>query len=419
MKIQNKNVDKIFRLFDSYGYECYLVGGCVRDMIMYTEPHDYDFCTNATPEQMKEICESTGYEYYTMGEKYGTITIRIDADMFECTTYRFDAEYSDGRRPDKVIFSDNLKDDIVRRDFTVNAMAINQYGDLIDLVNGKKDCADCIIRCVGNPEERFREDGLRILRAVRFAIKCGFEVEGNTLQAMIDNIDMLDHIATERIWNELDIILHQKEAERLLDEFRFVFKKILDICGIDSNKYHYSSAYGMLSRYNASNESYNPVSICCLFHDEHSEDMEKFLVAMHQNGMINDCREIHSMKAISIPIDGYATRYIRYMMINHSVFILHKTVKYWKLFKPVEQFINIDKFDRKIEEIMFSDIPLCVKDLNINGNDLQKVGIYGKNIGIALNCVLYRVVNDDIKNNKEDILDYILKYHSDLIEERE
>ena len=101
------------------------------------------------------------------------------------------------------------------------------------------------------------------------------------------------------------------------------------------------------------------------------------------------------------------------------VFILHKTVKYWKLFKPVEQFINIDKFDRKIEEIMFSDIPLCVKDLNINGNDLQKVGIYGKNIGIALNCVLYRVVNDDIKNNKEDILDYILKYHSDLIEERE
>ena len=416
MKIQNKNVDKIFRLFDSYGYECYLVGGCVRDLIMYIEPHDYDFCTNATPEQMKEICESTGYEYYTMGEKYGTITIRIDSDMFECTTYRLDSEYSDGRRPDKVTFSNNLKDDVARRDFTVNAMAINQYGDLIDLVGGKIDCASGTIRCVGEPEERFREDGLRILRAVRFAIKCDFEVEESTLQAMMDNIDMLDHIATERIWKELDIILHQKEAERLLGEFKFVFKKILDICGIDSNKYHYSSAYGMLSRYDASNVVYNPISICCLFHDEHSEDMERFLVVMHQNGMINDCREIHSMRNISVPIGEYK---IRYMMINRSVFILHETVKYWKLFKPVIQLIVIDKFDKRIDEIMFSDIPLCVENLNVNGNDLQEIGIYGKNIGIALNCVLYRVVNDDVKNNKKDILDYILKYHSDLIEERE
>ena len=416
MKIQNKNVDKIFRLFDSYGYECYLVGGCVRDLIMCIEPHDYDFCTNATSEQMKEICESTGYEYYTMGEKYGTITIRIDSDMFECTTYRLDSEYSDGRRPDKVIFSNNLKDDVARRDFTVNAMAINQYGDLIDLVDGKEDCANGIIRCVGEPEERFREDGLRILRAVRFAIKCDFEVEESTLQAMMDNIDMLDHIATERIWKELDIILHQKEAERLLGEFKFVFKKILDICGIDSNKYHYNSAYGMLSRYDASNELYNPVSVCCLFYDEHSEDMERFLIAMHQNGRINDCREIHSMRDISVPIDEYK---IRYMMIGHSTFILHEVVKYWRLFKPIKQLISIDKFDNRVDEIMFSDIPLCVANLNVNGNDLQEIGIYGKNIGIVLNCVLYRVVNDNIPNVKKDILEYVKKWHSDLIEERE
>ena len=153
-----------------------MVGGAVRDILMDKTPHDYDFATNATPDQMLKIAEESNIEVIPTGIKYGTVTFRIDGESFEVTTYRKDSNYSDGRRPDQVTFSTNILDDLSRRDFTVNAIALNMLSnvnDYVDPFNGIKDIENKFIRTVGDPVERFTEDGLRILRAIRFRFKLG------------------------------------------------------------------------------------------------------------------------------------------------------------------------------------------------------------------------------------------------------
>jgi tRNA nucleotidyltransferase (CCA-adding enzyme) len=189
-----KNVEFILKNLEACGFEAFVVGGCVRDSFLHQEPHDWDICTDATPEQTKTSFNT--YRVIETGIQHGTITIVIDEETYEITTYRIDGEYSDNRRPD-------LKADLARRDFTINAMAYNHKIGLVDFFGGQDDLQNKLIKCVGNPEDRFKEDALRILRAIRFASVYGFQIEENTKLSIHSLKKSLANIAVERINVEL------------------------------------------------------------------------------------------------------------------------------------------------------------------------------------------------------------------------
>ncbi len=200
MQIQlPKKVQMIINKLQSNGYEAYAVGGCVRDSILGRVPDDWDITTSATPEETKMLFDRT----FDTGIEHGTITVLIDKEGFEVTTYRVDGEYEDSRHPKEVTFTRSLKEDLLRRDFTINAMAYNDTEGLVDIFGGMEDLDNKIIRCVGNATERFSEDALRILRAVRFAAQLGFEIEEETKAGIRELAQTLENISAERIQVEL------------------------------------------------------------------------------------------------------------------------------------------------------------------------------------------------------------------------
>ncbi len=210
-----KNVSYIISKLEQAGYEAYAVGGCVRDTLLGRKPQDWDITTSAKPLQIKQLFKKT----IDTGIQHGTVTVMIDHVGYEVTTYRIDGEYEDNRHPKKVEFTDNLKLDLERRDFTINAMAYNDKRGLVDEFEGIKDLKDGIIRCVGDAGQRFDEDALRMLRAVRFAGQLGFEIEDETRNAIVKRADRLENISAERIRVELTKLLVAKEAGRLRDAY--------------------------------------------------------------------------------------------------------------------------------------------------------------------------------------------------------
>lgn len=202
MKIP-KQVAFIIDRLEQHGYEAYAVGGCVRDALLGREPHDWDITTSAKPEQVKALFKRT----IDTGIQHGTVTIMEDHIGFEVTTYRIDGEYEDGRHPKEVQFTPDLKEDLRRRDFTINAMAYSPAKGLVDIFGGQEDLKEGIIRCVGSAEERFQEDALRIMRAVRFAAQLGFTIEEGTWKAIGKLVPNLKKVSAERIQVELTKLL--------------------------------------------------------------------------------------------------------------------------------------------------------------------------------------------------------------------
>ena len=194
---------KIIDRLNEHGYEAYVVGGCVRDMILKREPGDWDITTSARPEQVKALFTRT----LDTGIQHGTVTIMVGKEGYEVTTFRVDGDYTDGRHPDTVTFTPSLEEDLKRRDFTINAMAYNHNTGLVDIFGGREDIEGKVIRCVGNPTERFTEDALRILRAIRFSAQLGFEIEDATRQAITEIAPNLIHVSKERIQVELTKLL--------------------------------------------------------------------------------------------------------------------------------------------------------------------------------------------------------------------
>ena len=194
-----ENVKYIIDTIMDAGYEAYAVGGCIRDSILGRVPDDWDITTSASPYQVKELFRRT----IDTGIKHGTVTVMLDKEGYEVTTYRIDGEYEDSRHPKEVIFTANLKGDLKRRDFTINAMAYNEKTGLVDIFGGMNDIAQKIIRCVGSPMERFTEDALRMMRAVRFSAQLGYEIEKVTAVAIKKLAPNLSKISAERIQTEL------------------------------------------------------------------------------------------------------------------------------------------------------------------------------------------------------------------------
>lgn len=192
-------VETIINILETAGFEAYAVGGCVRDTLLGRTPNDWDITTSARPEQVKELFHRT----VDTGLAHGTVTVLMDKEGFEVTTYRVDGEYEDGRHPKEVTFTASLEEDLKRRDFTINAMAYNHRKGLVDLFDGQKDLEGKVIRCVGGPLERFTEDALRIMRAVRFSAQLGFSLETDTRKALSVLAPNLKHVSAERIQVEL------------------------------------------------------------------------------------------------------------------------------------------------------------------------------------------------------------------------
>ena len=208
-----ENAAVILKGLSEAGYEAYVVGGCVRDSLLGREPKDWDITTSARPEQVKAVFAHT----IDTGIEHGTVTVMIGKEGYEVTTYRIDGEYEDSRHPKEVQFTSQLLEDLKRRDFTINAMAYNEKVGLVDLFKGREDLNKKLIKTVGNPYDRFNEDGLRMIRAIRFSSKLDFTIEKETLLAIYDNAKIIKNISLERITDEFSKIILSKNPENLIN----------------------------------------------------------------------------------------------------------------------------------------------------------------------------------------------------------
>ena len=222
IKIPNDVFDILKQLNDN-GYEAYIVGGAVRDIFLQNEPHDWDITTNATPDEVKSIFKKT----IDTGLKHGTVTAMINHEGYEITTYRIDGEYEDNRRPSNVEFTTDLSKDLERRDFTFNAMAMDKDGNIVDIYNGRTDLTNKIVKAVGNPEKRIQEDALRMLRAIRFSAKYGYEIDKDLYNAIKNNAHLIQNVSCERIENEVTKILTSGHPEKFLELYNLGLTKYI------------------------------------------------------------------------------------------------------------------------------------------------------------------------------------------------
>lgn len=224
-----ENISRALDMLESAGHEAWVVGGCVRDSLMGIIPHDYDITTSALPTETEQVF--AGYRLIETGLKHGTVTVLAVGSPIEITTYRVDGEYRDSRRPERVTFTRNIRDDVSRRDFTMNGIAYNPKQGYFDEFGGAEDIKAGVIRCIGKPEKRFREDALRILRGLRFSASLGFEIEENTARAMHDTRELLNKISAERVFSELCGLLTGRNSHRnifrVLTEFRDIAAVII------------------------------------------------------------------------------------------------------------------------------------------------------------------------------------------------
>lgn len=416
------------------GYEAYVVGGCVRDSLLGRTPHDWDICTNALPDQMKEVFSD--FRVLDTGLKHGTLTVLLE-NPYEITTYRKDGDYSDHRHPDKVEFVSDLKEDLSRRDFTINAMAANINGEIIDYFDGQYDLMDHAIVCVGDAEQRFEEDALRILRAMRFASRYGFDIEWKTAKAMHNKKNLLKKIAAERIGNEFVQIISGK-CESLLENFIDVFQifipELTPCIGFQQNNPHHDFDVWnhTIKTVGAANGNLI-VRLAAFYHDigkpecycedengighfyghakVSAEIAEKSMRNLRlDNKLIADVTQlVESHDRVIEPKKAIVRRCLNKfgeLQFLHLIFLQYADkVSQRKNNDIGDQIGKIAEYYRVLQEIKQGNSCFTLKDLAVNGNDLMQIGfIAGKSLGAALNRLLELVMDEKIENNKEKLL---------------
>lgn len=433
-----KEVNFIINTFYKNNYEAYMVGGCVRDSILGVTPKDYDLTTSAKPETTILLFNKT----IPTGLKHGTITILINNNPYEVTTFRTDGSYLDNRRPSSVNFVTDIKDDLSRRDFTINALAYNEIAGLIDYFNGVNDINNKLIRCVGDADKRFKEDALRMLRAIRFSCQLSFDIEISTLNAIKKNYLLISNISKERIRDELCKILispNPSKGIKLLQE-----TNLLEVILPDIN-----SLVGFSSK--CSNHNRNVFSHTLKVIDNTNDNLILRLSALfHDVGKINTLTPLNNGSFYGFPghcLEGsiMAKKILSNLRFdNNTIEIVCKLIEYHlvlnvdtmptkyevkKLLNSVgkdnmpllfalqradiKSLNNPEPFLKKVSyteslanEIIKNKEPLIVKDLDITGKDLISIlGIKpGKLIGETLNHLLEKVLENPDLNSKESLL---------------
>lgn len=438
------NVHYLLEILMEAGYEAYAVGGCVRDSILDKEPHDWDLCTNATPEEMCGIFSTyDDIEIYLTGIKHGTITARIDGQNYEITTYRIDGVYSDNRRPDNVTFVDNITEDLSRRDFTINAMAYSDVDGLADPWGGYGDLRIGMIRCVGDPDDRFNEDALRILRALRFASTYGFKIEDITSRSIHRNKGLLNNIAAERIQSELAKMLCGKGVLDILIEYNDVMAVIIPelkpCIGFDqNNKYHAYTVYDHIAHAVSEYHGYDiAVKMALLLHDIgkpecYTEDHN----GGHFHGHSVPSARIAEEVMKRLRFDKKTTKEVVDLVRYHDTTIEPqiKTVRRWlnkigyDLFAKLmcvrladisaHSDINKEPRRKKYEDvyiiagkIIAEQQCFSLKDLAVNGFDIMSLGVAsGPVVGITLEHLLDKVLAGELKNDTDVLLTEAVNY---------
>lgn len=433
-----KQVQKILNIFNYNGFEAYVVGGCVRDSILGKVPDDWDITTNALPSQTMECFKS--YKIIETGLKHGTITIIINHKPFEVTTYRIDGKYSDNRRPDNVAFTRDLKEDLSRRDFTINAMAYNPKKGLIDFFGGQEDIQNKIINCVGNPDLRFSEDALRIMRAIRFASVLDFKISENTSLSIHKNKHLLNNIACERISAELNKLLLGDGVKTILTDFTDVIcefiPEIKPMVGFNQNSiYHHLDVWQHTVESVAQAKKEIIYRITMLFHDMgkplcYSEDSQGI---GHFYGHNKYSAKIAETRLKALRYDNFTISRVKSLVLYHDYDIKPTTKSIKRLLnklgqETVSQLFEIKKADtkahsnkclRRLEDIqklefIFNQVLeqnqcFSLRNLAINGNDLIAIGIpKGKQIGVILNKLMDKVIDETIPNDKDKLLKEII-----------
>lgn len=427
-----KTVEFIIDTIYENGYEAFIVGGCVRDFILGISPNDYDIATSANPEKILSIFND--FKTITNGIKHGTVGIIIDDNIYEITTYRIEGEYEDNRRPKEVKFTKNIVEDLKRRDFTINAMAYNYKVGLIDEFGGIKDINQNLIRTVGNPDERFNEDGLRIIRAIRFSSKLGFKIEEVTLNSIYKNSKLIKNISKERITNEFNKIILSKYPEKI----NLLYKtKIFDYLNIyddfNQNEYDYLSKNLpiltkcndkiedrlLLLEYLIANRGINNIN-------KQYEQLKYYKNNIQPNNIVNKLK--YSNKIID-----YCNNLIEYMFIQEEII---DKVEIKKILNKIgrKKFINIlilkkiyyknildisdktiyfnkcalvDECINKINTVEKNKECYTIRGLEIDGNEIIKLGYSGSEIGIKLNYLLEKVIENPDLNNKKNLINMV------------
>lgn len=427
-------VHKIIETLEAAGYEAYAVGGCVRDSILGREPNDWDITTSAKPEETKRLFART----IDTGIKHGTVTVMLDKEGFEVTTYRIDGVYEDSRHPKEVTFTASLEEDLKRRDFTVNAMAYNERTGLVDIFDGLADIEQKMIRCVGNAEERFTEDALRMLRAVRFSAQLGYEIEEETKQAIRRLSPQLNRISAERIQAELVKLVISPHPDYFRTAYETgITKQILpefDIC-METNQNNPHHCYTVGEHILHAMQETMPDKVLrlgMLFHDigkpqtlstddkgithnkghaELGEKMTKKILRRlkFDNDTIDKVSKIvlYHDQEVGLTPSGVRRALNR---MGEDIFVMLFEVQYADILAQSD-YLREEKLQKLTykkeiyEGICQRKECLNLKDLAVTGSDLIALGIpAGRQIGVILNDLLDIVLEEPARNTREELL---------------
>ncbi len=436
----SNGIDNIFTKLNENGYEAFLVGGCVRDLLLNRQPKDWDIATNALPERVQEIFPDSVYE-----NKFGTVAVKTDSadsalKIIEVTTYRWEGAYKDKRHPDKVQFAKTIEDDLSRRDFTINAIALNLKDSLtVDPFNGQEDLKNKIIRTVGNPDERFNEDALRLMRAVRLATELGFIIEQKTAEAIKKNAVLLEAIAKERIRDEfIKLIMADKAMDGIkqmlnLGLLKYVLPELLEGVDVGQNKHHIYTVFEHNIRaldYAASKNYSLEVRLASLLHDVGKPRTKKGdgpdstfynhdVVGAKMSMIILD--RLHFSKKIVEKVAHLVRCHLFYYNVGE---VSEAGVRrFLRKVGPehVDDLIRVREADRigsgvpkavpyKLRHLLFmiekvKADPIDTRMLNIDGNDVMKLGNLqpGPKVGQILAVLLEEILDDPNKNNDDSL----------------
>lgn len=388
-------VTMILERLMSYGYEAYIVGGCVRDILMGFTPKDWDITTDAVPENVRYIFNN--FKIIDIGIKHGTVGVLVDGAIYEITTYRTEGDYIENRKPENVNFIKDLKLDLSRRDFTINAMAYNHKEGLVDLFGGSKDITDRIIRCVGDPSERLKEDALRILRALRFSSEKGFEIDDKTYAYICEYETLLRNISRERISEELKKLLMGEHIGNTFKKYGRQLRIIFPHLKLEDQIFEeLSIKFSYLEKFES--------RLALLFINYYIEnlDMAEIIYSIDSLRFDNKTRNkaIKLISGMNIEVkceEVFIKRMLRNCGKDNVIDLLELRNIYFEE--------NIDCAKNLVSKIVEEEICFSLKQLAVDGDDLIGIGIpKGKFIGSVLNRLLDEVIEEKIENLKEELL---------------
>lgn len=429
-----EKVGRIIGTLQEHGYEAYAVGGCIRDSILGREPEDWDITTSAMPEETKALFDKT----FDTGIQHGTITVLLEKEGFEVTTYRIDGKYEDSRHPKEVTFTRNLREDLLRRDFTINAMAYNETDGLVDIFGGLEDLEAGMIRCVGTAKERFKEDALRILRGVRFAAQLGFDIEEDTRQGMKELAWTLQNISAERIQVELVKMITSKRPEMVREAYelgmtRIVLPEFDQLMTTGQETPHHMYSVGEHTLHAMKNIRADKIlRLAMLLHDmgkpalktvdeagvahfkKHALESERIAGNVlrrlkFDNDTIRKVTRLVRCHDLRMPATAKSVR--RAMnQIGEELFPYYMEVRRadvlaQSLYQRKEKIDNLDQIEKLYHQIVEDGDCVSLKDLAVTGRDLIASGMKpGKKIGEKLEELLKLVIEDPKLNTKEELL---------------